>query len=140
MLIKSECQALDKTRHKPAWNLFEQCASCEMAGEICNVACPLNWARSPVSITSITLYNNSGETDRQTDRQTWWNPPGPPPVHSGGDAGCKQESTMPLPLAPTWMMPPSNLFDNHTAEGETHARTCRPVIMENKGSLSALTV
>lgn len=108
-----------------------------MAREICNVACPLNWAHSPVSITSVTLYNKSGETDRQTDV-----------VESAGarllcslwgDAGCKQESTMPPPLAPTWMMPPSNLFDNHTAEGEPHTRTCRPVIMENKGSLSALT-
>lgn len=92
MLIKSECQALDKTRHKPAWNLFEQCESCEMAREICNVPCPLNSPRSPVSITSITLYDKSGETDRQT----WRNAPEAHLLCSlSGDAGCKQESTTP---------------------------------------------
>lgn len=67
MLIKSECQALDKTRHKPAWNLFEQRESCKMAGEICSAACPLNSARSPVSVTSITLYNKPRETARRAD-------------------------------------------------------------------------
>lgn len=61
MLIKSECQPLDKTRHKLVWNLFEQC---KMAREICNAACPLNSMHRPVIIAS---YNMSGETDRQTE-------------------------------------------------------------------------
>lgn len=34
MLIKSECQPLDKTRHKPALNLFEQREPSKMAREI----------------------------------------------------------------------------------------------------------
>lgn len=62
MLIKSECQPLDKTRHKPAWNLFEQRESCKMAREICNATCPLNSPRRPVTVTS---HNTSRETDRR---------------------------------------------------------------------------
>lgn len=46
MLIKSECQPLDKTRHKPAWSLFEQCEPCKMAREICRAAWPLNSAHT----------------------------------------------------------------------------------------------
>lgn len=83
MLIKSECQALDETRHKPAWNLFEQRQSCKMAREICNVVCPLKLAHRPVSVTPITLNNRS----RETGRQTWWDPPRPTSsAHPGGDS------------------------------------------------------
>jgi len=73
MLIKSECQPLDKTRHKPAWNLFEQREPCKMAVEICNAACPLNSTHRPVIVAS---YNMSGETGRQADRQ------------AGGEESC----------------------------------------------------
>lgn len=66
MLIKSECQPLDKTRHKPAWNLFEQREPCKMAREICNAACPLNSTHRPVIVASC---NMSGETDRQAGKQ-----------------------------------------------------------------------
>ena len=67
MLIKSECQPLDKTRHKLAWNLFEQCELCKMAREICSAAWPLNSTHNPVIITS---HNMSRETDRRPERES----------------------------------------------------------------------
>lgn len=71
MLIKSECQPLDKTRHKPTWNLFEQREPCKMAREICSAAWPLNSTHRP----AIMRYT-SGETDggNQTDRAMWTGP------------------------------------------------------------------
>lgn len=38
------------------------------------------------------------------------------------------------------MMPPSNRFDDHTAEGEPHTRARPPVITENKGCVCTLAV
>lgn len=73
MLIKSECQPLDKTRHKPAWNLFEQREPCKMAREICNAACPLN--------SCYRRFLQHVRRDRQTDGERdveesihlfWW--------------------------------------------------------------------
>lgn len=65
MLIKSECQPLDKTRHKPTWNLFEQREPCKMAREICNAACPLNSTHPP----RYHRFPQHVRRDRQTCRR-----------------------------------------------------------------------
>ncbi|CAJ1084470.1 unnamed protein product [Xyrichtys novacula] len=130
MLIKSECQPLDKTRRKPARNLFEQREPCKMAREICSAAWPLNPPHRPVIVAA---YNMSGETDRQTDRwrETARNPPRPTsPVLSQGDISpltlrvnrrvC--DGTTMFPFTHTPPMPPSNPLDNHRAGGETYVR------------------
>lgn len=62
MLIKSECQPLDETRHKPAWNLFEQRESCKMAREICSAPRP---PHRPVTVTFVQHVRRDG--GRQTD-------------------------------------------------------------------------
>lgn len=132
MLIKSECQPLDKTRRKPAQNLFEQRELCEMAREICNAAWPLNPTHRPVIITA---YNTSGETDRLTDRQMERErerdaEKSTSSVPSQGDISpltlrvntrvC--DGTTMFPFTHTPPMPPSNLGDNHRAGGETYVR------------------
>lgn len=122
MLIKSECQALDKTRHKPAWSLFEQRHSCKMAGEICSVACRLE----PAQPCSRHLHQSVGQVqrDRRTSRRPCWDP-----ARLASSAGCHQPAEAGRkpgrrPLAPTWMMmPPSNLSDNHASEGESLTRS-----------------
>lgn len=72
MLIKSECQPLDKTRHKPAWNLFEQREPCKMAREICRAAWPLNSARQapnphPHPLSSLPITCPERDRRIQTD-------------------------------------------------------------------------
>ena len=64
MLIKSECQALDKTRHKPTWNLFEQHKRCKMARVICRATWPLD------AHTHTTLLPSPSTETRRPGRQS----------------------------------------------------------------------
>lgn len=139
MLIKSECQPLDKTRHKPAWNLFEQHESCKMAREICSAACPLNSPHRPVP---ITWHNMSRETDRQNpprptssvlshgdispltlrvNRRVWWH--GHAPLHSHAvDASIKspwQSQSWRQDIHTCWNHRPCNYGEQSLSE-QTH--------------------
>lgn len=140
MLIKSECQPLDETRHKPAWNLFEQRESCKMAGEICSAARPPNQPAplhvSPYPSTHLhrpvtfTPLNMSTETDRHADRQhpqrtgVFCSPllqrDIRPADTQGKQRGCN--GTAALPFTHRWLTPPSNLLDNDGAGGRTYIR------------------
>lgn len=65
MLIKSECQPLDKTRHKLAHNLFEQREPCKMAGEICSAACPLGSTHAALLSRLSTTRPERATAERQ---------------------------------------------------------------------------
>lgn len=150
MLIKSECQPLDKTRRKPAWNLFEQRESCKMAREICNVVCPLN------SHTTLLPSLRTTCPGRQMDGRTGGERCGEPTKaqlfcslsgwHQPADTQCKQGSVMAQPHFPSltcgWRFHQISLTITVLEARHTYvcAETKGPVIMENKASVSRLTI
>lgn len=106
MLIKSECQALDKTRHKPAWNLFEQHES-RWPGRF--AARRVRWTRrtvlfpSPPSLCTTSPERQTGRCGgihrarlfRSLSR-------GASALTLGVNRGARRPRR-----APTWTMPPS---------------------------------
>lgn len=131
MLIKSECQPLDKTRHKPAWSLFEQRELCKMAREICNVACPLN------SHTTLLPSLRTTCPGRQMDGRTGGERCGEPTEaqlfcslsgwHQPADTQCKQGSVMAQPRSPSltsWCFHQISLTITVLEARHTYVRTC----------------
>lgn len=107
MQIKSECQPLDETRHKPAWNLFEQRESCKMAREICSAPRP---PHRPVTVTFVQHVRRDGgrQTDGEGERRGG--------THRGPASFSTQKGVMVGAALPfrsrRWSMPPSNLLGN----------------------------
>lgn len=74
MLIKSGCQPLDKTRHKPTWNLFEQCEQRKMAREICSRAACMSaehWTPQTHTHTILLPSLSTTRPERNLPRPTY---------------------------------------------------------------------
>lgn len=133
MLIKSECQALDKTRHKPTWNLFEQHKRCKMARVICRATWPLD------AHTHTTLLPSPSTETRRPGRQSTSSAP-LSGWHQPSDTAGKQTRVMARPCSPAftqiaWRRPEvSRTFRGKRQAGGLGSRG--PIIMKKKASPS----